>query len=463
MITSIGRYDQAVYTLSNIVSRDMYVSNPINAFSLVRRLTQDWPRTLSLINNELLKDFSLPKEEDFAGAVRALTRLQDVYDISAETLAQGHLPGTHRTALLTAADCVSVAQFYRARMDYTLATDWLLEALDKVYDDKTCSPAVVLENIFITTCFEGDHELSSFYLNKLLDQYPSHLPPTSHLKDYNLALSGKCGEITEARKKIKVKSIPEMPEEGIDEYNSMCRAHVSSPASHLRCHLVHYHRPHLRLQPFKLEELHLDPPVVMFHQVISNEEIKYLQHTAYPLMKPAKVRMSDGNHSVANYRTSHIAWIDDSDPISARLSRRVATLTNLHVSSAEMNQVNNYGLAGEYATHLDAVEGVNLTQGDPDGNRLATFMIYMSDVIWGGHTVFLDLDLSVRPVKGSALFWYNLHQDGSVDYRMRHASCPVIVGNKWVLNKWLHEKGQDLNDYPPCKLRREDSWSNFYL
>lgn len=51
----------------------------------------------------------------------------------------------------------------------------------------------------------GDHELSSFYLNKLLDQYPSHLPPTSHLKDYSLALSGKCGEITEARKKIKVK------------------------------------------------------------------------------------------------------------------------------------------------------------------------------------------------------------------------------------------------------------------
>lgn len=68
--------------------------------------------------------------------------------------------------------------------------------------------------------------------------------------------------------------------------------------------------------------------------------------------------MLGGKQGIANYRTSHHAWVDDSDPVSARLSRRVATLTNLDITCAEMNQVNNYGLAGEYATHLDAVEGV---------------------------------------------------------------------------------------------------------
>ena len=33
--------------------------------------------------------------------------------------------------------------------------------------------------------------------------------------------------------------------------------------------------------------------------------------------------------------------------------------------------------------------------------------------------------------QGDAVFWYNLHGNGSVDTRMLHAGCPVILGNKW--------------------------------
>ncbi|KAG8333015.1 Prolyl 4-hydroxylase, alpha polypeptide [Homalodisca vitripennis] len=106
---------------------------------------------------------------------------------------------------------------------------------------------------------------------------------------------------------------------------------------------------------------------------------------------------------------------------------------------------------------------INLTHGDLDGNRLATFMIYMSDVGWGGHTVFPDLQISVRPKKGAALFWYNLHHDGTIDYRMRHAACPVIVGTKWVLNKWLHEAGQELRYRPPCLCHLNDTRERYYL
>lgn len=31
---------------------------------------------------------------------------------------------------------------------------------------------------------------------------------------------------------------------------------------------------------------------------------------------------------------------------------------------------------------------------------------------------------------------------------MRHSGCPVLVGNKWVANKWLHEFGQEFKR--PC-------------
>lgn len=32
----------------------------------------------------------------------------------------------------------------------------------------------------------------------------------------------------------------------------------------------------------------------------------------------------------------------------------------------------------------------------------------------------------------------------------RHAACPVIVGSKWVANKWIHEAGNEFTR--PCGL-----------
>lgn len=41
-------------------------------------------------------------------------------------------------------------------------------------------------------------------------------------------------------------------------------------------------------------------------------------------------------------------------------------------------------------------------------------------------------------------------RSGEGDLRTRHAACPVLLGIKWVSNKWIHEKGQDV--YRPCGL-----------
>lgn len=72
----------------------------------------------------------------------------------------------------------------------------------------------------------------------------------------------------------------------------------------------------------------------------------------------------------------------------------------------------------------------------------------MTTVEMGGDTVFPYLNLKIPSIKGAAAFWHNLKDSGDDEYFTRHASCPVLLGDKWVANKWMHEHGQEFRR--PC-------------
>ena len=105
-------------------------------------------------------------------------------------------------------------------------------------------------------------------------------------------------------------------------------------------------------------------------------------------------------------------------------------------------------MGGQYEPHFDFSRRPFDSGLKTEGNGLATFLNYMSDVEAGGATVFPDLGAAIWPKKGTAVFWYNLLRSGEGDYRTRHAACPVLVGCKWVSNKWFHEQGQEF--LRPC-------------
>ena len=71
-----------------------------------------------------------------------------------------------------------------------------------------------------------------------------------------------------------------------------------------------------------------------------------------------------------------------------------------------------------------------------------TFMVYMSDVESGGRTIFPQLGLSIKPIQGSALFWFNIGPKMHYDSRVLHLGCPVtyyylfFVNSEWILLCW---------------------------
>ena len=38
--------------------------------------------------------------------------------------------------------------------------------------------------------------------------------------------------------------------------------------------------------------------------------------------------------------------------------------------------------------------------------------------------------------------WWTMDQAGGYDVFTRHASCPVVIGNKWIVNKWVRANTQ---------------------
>lgn len=70
-----------------------------------------------------------------------------------------------------------------------------------------------------------------------------------------------------------------------ERYEMLCRGEVSIPPEvqkNLKCRYVDRGIPFLKIAPFKEEEAYLDPRIVVYHNVIYDEEIETIKRMAQP-------------------------------------------------------------------------------------------------------------------------------------------------------------------------------------
>ncbi|KAM6898281.1 prolyl 4-hydroxylase subunit alpha-1-like [Lycodopsis pacificus] len=475
-LQQLNRWADRLDLLSSVALQDPegYLGHPVNAFKLMKRLNTEWKELESLalsdmsdafISNFTIQRQHFPNDDDQTGAAKALTRLLDTYQLDTNTMSSGALPGSssHRSAL-TVDDCYDLGKVAYSEADYYHTELWMLQALRQLDEGETSGSVdavTVLDYLSYSVYQQGALEPALGFTRRLLELDPTHQRAMGNLKYFEFQLDKQKGEEGGRRRETRGRPPDYLPER--KKYEQLCRGEGLKMTPRRRSRLFcRYHdndrHPKYVIGPVKQEDEWDRPHIVRYHDIVSDAEIEKVKELAKPRLRRATISNPvTGVLETAHYRISKSAWLGAFEhPVVERINQRIQDVTGLDVTTAEELQVANYGVGGQYEPHYDFGR-----KDEPDafeelgtGNRIATWLLYMSDVPAGGATVFTDVGAAIWPKKGSAVFWYNLYPSGEGDYRTRHAACPVLVGNKWVSNKWIHERGQEFRRR--CGLQETD-------
>ncbi|XP_019480185.1 PREDICTED: prolyl 4-hydroxylase subunit alpha-1 [Hipposideros armiger] len=414
-LEQIKKWAEKLDRLTSTATKDPegFVGHPVNAFKLMKRLNTEW----SELENLVLKDMS---------------------------------DGVKHKSFLTVEDCFELGKVAYTEADYYHTELWMEQALRQLDEGEasTIDKVSVLDYLSYAVYQQGDLDKALLLTKKLLELDPEHQRANGNLKyfeyimakekDANKSTSDDQSDqkTTPKKKGVAVDYLPER-----QKYEMLCRGEgIKMTPRRQKKLFCRYHdgnrNPKFILAPAKQEDEWDKPRIIRFHDIISDAEIEIVKDLAKPRLSRATVHDPEtGKLTTAQYRVSKSAWLSGyENPVVSRINMRIQDLTGLDVSTAEELQKDEPDAFKELGT----------------GNRIATWLFYMSDVSAGGATVFPEVGASVWPKKGTAVFWYNLFASGEGDYSTRHAACPVLVGNKWVSNKWLHERGQEFRR--PCTL-----------
>ena len=182
------------------------------------------------------------------------------------------------------------------------------------------------------------------------------------------------------------------------------------------------------------------PEITTCDDLLSDEECRYLIYSGSRFLERSKVfHPVTGQPLEDEVRTSqHMSFIPTIDDVGIRVMQlRMSTLAGVELANCEELALLNYGIGDQYRPHRDYFFPSAPELAQPGGQRHSTVCVYLNVVQEGGETVFPDRDVTVRPSRGRAVMFRNLHDDGSADPNSLHAGMPVLAGEKWLASCWI--------------------------
>jgi len=185
------------------------------------------------------------------------------------------------------------------------------------------------------------------------------------------------------------------------------------------------------------------PRMETFEQFISTELCDWFISRAAPRLKAATVYdPKDGSNLKTDARTNTTAAfpIADTDLPLMMTQARITKLTGLRVPRLEPPVVLHYEVGEQFAPHYDFLNPqvpAFAKELAENGQRVATFLIYLNDDFEGGETDFPVLNRKFKGRKGDAILFWNLDPQGVPDERTRHAGVSPTSGEKWLFSQWL--------------------------
>lgn len=220
------------------------------------------------------------------------------------------------------------------------------------------------------------------------------------------------------------------------------------------------------------------PRAFHLHNFMSHEECDRILEIARPRVRRSTVIDSvTGQSKVDPIRTSEQTFLNrGSWDIVTKVEERLAVVTQLPAYHGEDMQILKYGLGQKYDAHHDVGELTSASGKQlaaEGGHRVATVLLYLSDVEEGGETAFPDSEwmtpelrkwaegqkwsdcaegnVAVKPRKGDGLLFWSVNNENAIDPHSMHAGCPVIRGEKWTATKWIHARPFRWTAPPPPK------------
>jgi prolyl 4-hydroxylase len=380
---------------------EAYLANPINAFQLIKRLTLElsvveamagqngYPAFVETVTE--LRQTLLPAEEDLVGAGAALIRLQDTYDLKTSDFSEGVINGVRYNVSLTVEDCLEIGKLTYNVKDFYHAVLWLREALRRFEVLGASNPKLkesilaylapsfykaghvkaALQVAELMVALDPDNQKSQKYIQKLMKK----VKKLKEKPNDDLAFN----DIHLDRRKFVV-DLEDYKETRM--YELLCQGKTTPPTKdqqNLNCRYIDDRSPFIKIAPLKVEEVHRNPDIVLFHEVLSESEIAEIKELANQKLHRATVFVDDEVNSPAVFRISKFGWLEDSESERVRtLSRRVEDMTGMTVETAEELQVVNYGIGGQYVPHCDETSERKHLLDIGVGYRVSTLLFYVS-------------------------------------------------------------------------------------